>query len=134
MFRSQFALLILAISSNCQASPTPPSDGQANLTAKAIMKGADGTPTGGEIVFTQINNGDTTVKVRVSGLPVGQGPKGLHILNSATCPPPGAANLPLANSIVHLNPKNSVHGARTASVRHLGDLGNVSFFPNLIQC
>lgn len=90
------------------------------------MKGAEGTSIDGEIVFTQINNGDTTVKVRVSGLPGGQGPKGLHILNSATCPPLGAANLPLENSVVHLNPRNSDHGARTAPVRHLGDLGNVS--------
>ena len=81
------------------------------------MRG-DGTAEG-VIEFVQYGGGDTTVNGHVTGLKTSAGARGLHILeHRGSCPPP--------NELEHFNPFRLTHGARTANVRHAGDLGNVN--------
>lgn len=62
------------------------------------------------------------VKGRLYGIPGGQSSKGLHILNSKSCP----EILPDTQNIDHFNPlKSPTHGPRDGAFKHVGDLGNI---------
>ena len=62
------------------------------------------------------------VRGRLYGIPGGQSSKGLHILNSKSCP----EILPAIQTIDHFNPLNSpTHGPRDGVFKHAGDLGNI---------
>lgn len=89
------------------------------VTAVAKMRAQESGNADGTIEFYQSGSySDVTVRGRVTGLPGGQGPKGLHILAANVCPQ--------TKDLEHFNPFNTQHGARTASVRHVGDLGNIN--------
>ena len=63
------------------------------------------------------------MKGRLYGVPGGQfTAKGLHILNSKSCP----EILPATQTIDHFNPHQSpTHGPRDGVFKHAGDLGNI---------
>lgn len=91
---------------------------------KAVIRGRTGGSVDGVIEFCQIGT-NMRVKGRVTGIPGGQGNRGLHILKDSTCPP--LDQLPVDSKILdHFNPFNSpMHGPRDSMHKHAGDLGNI---------
>ncbi|KAJ3172954.1 Superoxide dismutase [Cu-Zn] [Geranomyces variabilis] len=86
---------------------------------KAVSVVRGDSPATGTITFTQAEeNGPTTIEVDLKNLTPGQ--HGFHVHefgdNTNGCTSAGG----------HFNPMNVTHGAPTDSVRHAGDLGNLT--------
>lgn len=86
-------------------------------TATASLNPTEGNNVQGSVTFTQ--TGDAVqVEGDISGLT--EGMHGFHIHEKGDCSAPDASS-----AGGHFNPNNNEHGARTDSVRHMGDLGNI---------
>lgn len=89
----------------------------AMATATASLNPTEGNNVEGSVTFTQ--TGDAVqVEGDISGLT--EGMHGFHIHENGDCSAPDASS-----AGGHFNPNNNDHGARTDSVRHMGDLGNI---------
>ncbi|CAK9237346.1 unnamed protein product [Sphagnum troendelagicum] len=88
----------------------------APLKAVAVLVGTAGVS--GVVHFQQEGEGPTSVTGKVEGLKPGKHGFHVHALGDTTngCLSTGP----------HFNPKNLEHGAPEDSIRHAGDLGNVT--------
>lgn len=102
-------------------SDTTMTEGQMNdmqnNSATATLNPTEGNEVEGTVTFTGTNNG-VRVTGNISGLAAGQ--HGFHIHQNGDCSAPDASS-----AGGHFNPNDNEHGARTDSVRHMGDLGNI---------
>lgn len=87
-------------------------------TAVAVVNPTEGNDVAGWVTFTKEGNG-VRVNGEFSGL--AQGEHGFHIHQYGDC---RAADGTSAGG--HFNPAGNNHGARTDSVRHMGDMGNIT--------
>jgi superoxide dismutase, Cu-Zn family len=106
----------LGIGVAAQTPATP-----AAKTAVAKMMPTQGNNTRGEVTFTQDAKG-----VHITGSFTGMafGEHGFHIHEKGDCSAPDGSS-----AGGHFNPTNAHHGARDASERHAGDLGNLKADP-----
>jgi len=88
-------------------------------TATAKLEPRSGSKVQGTVTFTQI--GDV---VRVTGEITGhtKGPKGFHIHEKGDC-----SDAKGMSTGGHFNPRAHKHGGPYDSVKHAGDLGNLTF-------
>lgn len=99
-----------------QAAGSSSGNGPAPITAMAIINNGS---IFGTVSFSQApTGGNVTVSVALTGLPAGSY-HGFHVHNSSDL-----SNGCLASG-AHYNPLGQLHGAPFATVRHVGDLGNV---------
>lgn len=86
--------------------------------ATAVLYPTEGNEIGGVVVFTQTDEG-VRVEATVTGLDA-ETRHGFHIHQFGDC---RAADGTSAGG--HYNPEGVEHGAPTADIRHVGDLGNI---------
>lgn len=93
--------------------------------AYAVMSGHPSSNIAGTVDFCDSGVSGVRVKGRLTGVPGGQGKRGMHILKDTSCPP--LAQFPIDSSALeHFNPFNSpTHGSRDSASKHVGDLGNI---------
>ncbi len=87
------------------------------MTAVAELQPTEGNSVSGEVQFAQTDSG-VHVTARVTGLTPGK--HGFHIHENGDCSAPDASS-----AGGHFNPTGVDHGAPTAAVHHVGDLGNL---------
>lgn len=87
-------------------------------TAVAVVHPTEGNDVQGWVTFTKEGDG-VQVNGEFSGLTEGE--HGFHIHQYGDC---RASDGTSAGG--HFNPANTQHGARTDSVRHMGDMGNIT--------
>lgn len=89
------------------------------LTAQAIISSdpSNNQFITGTINFSQEQGGITVIYGDIEDL--SDGNHGLHIDQN------GNINLGCVNSGLHYNPSNELHGDVNATIRHVGDLGNI---------
>lgn len=92
-------------------------DNMQNNSVTATLNPTEGNEVEGTVTFTNTSNG-VRVEGDLSGLSAGK--HGFHIHENGDCSAPDASS-----AGGHFNPNNNDHGARTDSVRHMGDLGNI---------
>jgi len=85
--------------------------------ALAIVEPTEGHKTSGSVSFTKVADG-VKVEVNLTGLTPGK--HGFHIHEKPKCSNNGK------DAGGHFNPLSQSHGDRTAKVRHVGDLGNIT--------
>lgn len=110
---------IIGLSVGLRKQPVP---GPHPLSAIAVLN--NGTVTG-TVTFTEVSPLALLVTVALKGVPVSSGwapgPRhGLHIHNFSDL---GSS---CGNAGPHFNPTGSTHGGRESTVRHAGDLGNIT--------
>lgn len=93
-------------------------DDSAPARAVAVLSPTQGQKAHGEVVFER-KPGGVEVVARVEGL--APGTHGFHVHEVGDCSSPDASS-----AKGHFNPGNQPHGAREASRRHEGDLGNIA--------
>lgn len=86
--------------------------------ATAVLYPTEGNETGGVVVFTQTDQG-VRVEAIVTGLDA-ESRHGFHIHQYGDCRAPDGTS-----AGGHYNPTAEEHGAPTADLRHMGDLGNL---------
>lgn len=86
--------------------------------ATAVLSPTDGNETAGVVTFTQTDEG-VRVEATVSGLDA-EARHGFHIHQYGDCRAPDGTS-----AGGHFNPEDVEHGAPTADIRHVGDLGNL---------
>lgn len=86
--------------------------------AEATLKPTANNSATGTVTFLQLRD-TTQVKVKLTGLTPGK--HGFHIHEKGDCSSPDATS-----AGGHYNPTNKTHGAPTDSIRHVGDLGNLT--------
>ncbi|MGV3592446.1 MAG: superoxide dismutase family protein [Gammaproteobacteria bacterium] len=89
--------------------------------AYVTLQPTAGNTTSGLVAFIHEDVASETVRVvgKLIGIPAGE--HGMHVHENGDCTGPGAST-----AGAHYDPDGSmVHGDRTASARHLGDLGNI---------
>jgi Cu-Zn family superoxide dismutase len=92
-------------------------DDAATDRAIAVLSSTQGQKAHGEVVFSR-KDGGIEVVARIEGLTPGT--HGFHVHEVGDCSAPDASS-----AKGHFNPGGQPHGARDASQRHEGDLGNV---------
>jgi Cu-Zn family superoxide dismutase len=90
------------------------------LTAKAVLKAADGKEVG-TVVLTETKGG-VRLKVTVNDLTPGE--HGFHIHAVGKCEPPFTSAGP------HFNPNEKKHGLRSREGHHAGDMNNLKIPKN----
>jgi superoxide dismutase, Cu-Zn family len=85
--------------------------------AVAELQPTEGNSVKGEVHFTQTDSG-VEVTARITGLTPGK--HGFHIHENGDCSAPDGSS-----AGGHFNPTGVDHGAPTAEVHHVGDLGNL---------
>ncbi len=90
----------------------------AMTTATAAMNPTQGNTASGTVTFTKEENG-MRVMAHFEGVPPGD--HGFHIHEKGDCSAPDAMS-----AGGHFNPTGMSHGAPDSTVRHVGDLGNIS--------
>src|SRR5690554_2320948 len=93
-------------------------DNNATLTAIAEISGASGSEVTGTATFTQNENGDVTMAIRVENLSPGE--HAIHLHENGDCSAPDATS---AGS--HWNPTDDPHGKRGDNGFHAGDIDNL---------
>lgn len=86
--------------------------------ATAVLSPTDGNQTAGVVTLTQTDEG-VRVEATVSGLDA-ESRHGFHIHQFGDCRAPDGTS-----AGGHFNPEDVEHGAPTADIRHVGDLGNL---------
>ncbi|MDR9366185.1 MAG: superoxide dismutase family protein [Balneolaceae bacterium] len=86
--------------------------------ATAVLSPTDGSQTAGVVTFTQTDEG-VRIEATVSGLEA-EARHGFHIHQFGDCRAPDGTS-----AGGHFNPEDVEHGAPTADIRHVGDLGNL---------
>lgn len=86
--------------------------------ATAVLSPTDGNQTAGVVTFTQTDQG-VRVEATVTGLDA-ESRHGFHIHQFGDCRAPDGTS-----AGGHYNPEDVEHGAPTADIRHVGDLGNL---------
>jgi Cu-Zn family superoxide dismutase len=101
--------------SSCTTTPMAPAAGPS---ATAVVRPASGSQAHGSVKFTQVGN-----RVKVEGEIAGLNPgrHGFHVHEKGDCSAPDAAS-----TGAHFNPGGMKHGGTDGSVRHGGDLGNLT--------
>jgi len=92
--------------------------GQSIFNAVAVLVPTEGSEARGVVTFAQTDTG-VHVVADLTGLEPGR--HGFHIHEFGDC---SASDGTSAGG--HFNPEGTAHGAPSASVRHVGDLGNVT--------
>lgn len=101
-----------------QGQPASVSEESTPVTeAVAELQPTEGNSVKGEVNFKQTDSG-VEVTARVTGLTPGK--HGFHIHENGDCSAPDASS-----AGGHFNPTGTDHGAPTAAVHHVGDLGNL---------
>jgi superoxide dismutase, Cu-Zn family len=115
----------LGIGVAAQTPQTPASGGATaaptGKTAVAKLMPTQGNNTRGEVTFTQDAKG-VHITGSFTGLAFGE--HGFHIHEKGDCSAPDASS-----AGGHFNPTSAHHGARDATDRHAGDLGNLKADP-----
>lgn len=118
--------LAVAILPSCSSSAPESSESQpiaaseqspAVTEAVAQLKPTEGNTVSGEVTFKQTDSG-VQVIAHVTGLTPGK--HGFHIHEKGDCSAPDGSS-----AGGHFNPTGTDHGAPTADVHHVGDLGNL---------
>lgn len=86
--------------------------------ATAVLSPTEGNEIAGVVTFTQTDEG-VRVEATVSGLEA-ESRHGFHIHQYGDCRAPDGTS-----AGGHFNPEDVEHGAPTADIRHVGDLGNL---------
>jgi len=86
--------------------------------ATAVISPTNGNETTGVVTFTQTDEG-VRVEATVAGLDA-ESRHGFHIHQYGDCRAPDGTS-----AGGHFNPEDVEHGAPTADIRHVGDLGNL---------
>jgi Cu-Zn family superoxide dismutase len=97
--------------------PIVETEGASPGLAVAQLSPASGSAVSGTVTFEQRADG---VHVHVIARALAPGEHGFHVHEKGDCSAPDATS-----AGDHFNPGHSGHGARDASVRHAGDLGNL---------
>ena len=87
-----------------------------SLEAVCVLQNQEGKKQG-VVIFKQ-NRKSMSITIGVTGLSPGK--HGFHIHKT------GDLREGCGSLCAHFNPYNKTHGSRTSTVRHIGDLGNVS--------
>ncbi len=93
------------------------SKGSGVTKAIAVMHPTKGQKVEGTVTFTKVENG-VRVQAHIHGLAAGN--HGFHIHEFGDCSAPDATS-----AGGHFNPEKHQHADRTATDRHVGDLGNL---------
>ena len=111
--------LVLACCAALAAGCADMGMGSKDPTATARVEPLGGSEVRGDVTFTQV--GDV---VRVTGLISGgtKGPRGFHIHEKGDCSDPKGMS-----AGGHFNPAQHKHGGPYDAVKHMGDLGNITF-------
>jgi superoxide dismutase, Cu-Zn family len=108
-------------SAQSQPAGQPPAASAGAKTAVAKLAPTKDNTARGEVTFTQEANG-VRVVASFTGLTMGE--HGFHVHEKGDCSAPDAAS-----AGGHFNPATKPHGAREATERHVGDLGNLKADP-----
>jgi Cu-Zn family superoxide dismutase len=108
-------LCAIAIISGLALSGASANDAKAPLTAKAIMKNAEGKDVG-RVELTAVSDG-VLMKLALKGLPPGG--HAFHVHAVGKCEPP------FTSAGGHFNPQNKKHGMMAADGHHAGDMPNL---------
>jgi Cu-Zn family superoxide dismutase len=92
-------------------------ENEGGQTAVAQLNPTKGNNVTGTVTFTKVKDG-VRVVADVNGLT--PGPHGFHIHEKGDCSAPDASS-----AGGHFNPTAMPHGAPEASMRHVGDFGNL---------
>jgi Cu-Zn family superoxide dismutase len=111
----------LGMQVHAQQPAAPAAAGKEGKTAIVKMSPTQGNNARGEITFTQTPAG---VHVVGSFTGIAYGEHGFHIHEKGDCSAPDGSS-----AGGHFNPTKMQHGARDASERHAGDLGNLKADP-----
>ncbi|MBC7372135.1 MAG: superoxide dismutase family protein [Bdellovibrionaceae bacterium] len=95
-----------------------PVESQGPTSAEAVFTAAKKQKAKGTIHFMQVGD-SVNVKGTLTGLKPGK--HGFHIHEKGDCSVDG-----FASAGGHFNPMNESHGAADASVKHAGDMGNIT--------
>ncbi|MBL6445842.1 superoxide dismutase family protein [Fulvivirga sp. 29W222] len=88
-------------------------------TAKAVISSASGSSLTGEATFTDLGNGDVTLKLTVENATPGEHALHLHEIGDCSAPDAKSAG-------GHWNPAKVKHGERAADQQyHAGDIANL---------
>lgn len=108
-----------ACSSDDDKGPGGEGTTETTTTAVATIEAKSGNATlEGTATFVQVNDGDTTLTLEVSGAPPGE--HGAHIHEVGDCSAEDASS-----AKAHWNPESHKHGEPSGE-SHLGDLGNLT--------
>lgn len=86
--------------------------------AVAHLESTEGNKVTGTVTFTKVDSG-IHITADIEGLKPGK--HGFHIHEKGDCSAPDGSS-----AGGHFNPDNVKHGAPTDSVRHVGDMGNIT--------
>jgi superoxide dismutase, Cu-Zn family len=105
---------------SCRQQP----EGAIELTGMTVSRAVarlyptEGNNITGLVTFMQTDSG-IHVRAEITGLK--EGPHGIHIHEYGDCSSPDGSS-----AGGHFNPEGMAHGAPADSVRHVGDLGNIT--------
>jgi Cu-Zn family superoxide dismutase len=108
-------LCAIAIISGLALSGASANDAKAPLTAKALMKNAEGKDVG-RVDLVAVDDG-VLLKLALKGLPPGG--HAFHVHAVGKCEPP------FTSAGGHFNPQNKKHGMMAADGHHAGDMPNL---------
>ncbi len=111
--KSFFALLAATLAVTLVSSASA----QDATKAIAVLSSASGSKVSGTVTFTKVGD-EVKVVADVTGLTPGK--HGFHVHEFGDCSAPDATS-----AGGHYNPEKHQHADRTASDRHVGDLGNL---------
>lgn len=110
-------LFLVLIVAGC-SQPARESAGPAVTKAVAVLHPTAGHEAHGTVVFTKVEGG---VKVEATLDGLAPGDHGFHIHQYGDCSSPDGKS-----AGGHFNPEGVEHAGPEASVRHVGDLGNIT--------
>jgi Cu-Zn family superoxide dismutase len=125
LITSLFFVFIMTLNYGCSEKPnetstaiSPSSDSINQQKATAILAPTTGNTAAGSVYFSQQSNG-IQIKAEFTGLT--PGPHGFHIHEKGDC---SSGDGKSAGG--HFNPNSVDHGSPDTTLRHIGDLGNIT--------